>query len=64
MALTDAALRNAKPREKLYGLADGKGLYLFVTPAGGKSWRLKYRYNGKQKDLTLGKYPRSEEHTS
>lgn len=40
MALTDAAIRNAKPREKDYKLADGSGLYLLVTRAGGRLWRL------------------------
>ena len=42
MALTDAAIRAAKPRERDYKLADSGGLYLLVTPAGGKLWRLKY----------------------
>jgi hypothetical protein len=43
MALTDMAVRGAKPRGKEYKLADGAGLYLLVTPAGGRLWRLKYR---------------------
>ena len=46
MALTDAAIRNAKPREKPYKVADSKGLYLQINPAGSKLWRLKYRING------------------
>lgn len=47
MALTNVDIKNAKPREKSYRLYDEKGLYLEVTPAGGKLWRLKYRYGGK-----------------
>ena len=46
MALTDIAIRHAKPGLKQYKLADGAGLYLLVTPAGGKLWRLKYRLAG------------------
>lgn len=57
MALTDKAVRNAKPKDKAYKLTDGGGLFLFVTPAGGKSWRLKFRVGGTEKLLTLGKYP-------
>lgn len=57
MALTDLQVKAAKPREKPYKLADSKGLHLFVTPAGSKSWRLKYRINGKEKRLTFGCYP-------
>lgn len=43
MALTDVAIRNAKPGAKATKLADGGGMFLLVTPAGGKLWRLKYR---------------------
>jgi len=57
MALTDTAIRNAKPRERDYKLADGGGLYLLVTTAGGKLWRLKYRTAGIERKLALGKYP-------
>jgi len=57
MALTDVQLRNAKKSEKPYKLPDGKGLYLYVSTAGGKSWRLDYAYFGKRKTLTLGAYP-------
>ena len=57
MPLNDRQIRNAKPAAKPYKLADGGGLYLAVTPAGGKSWRLKYRIDGKEKLLTIGKYP-------
>ena len=57
MPITDTAVRNAKPRAKPYKLADGGGLFLLVTPAGGKWWRLKYRIGGKEKLLSLGIYP-------
>lgn len=57
MALTDLAVRNAAPREKQYKLTDGGGLYLLVTPAGGKLWRFKFRANGKEKLMAFGKYP-------
>jgi len=57
MPLTDTAIRNAKPGEKARKLSDGAGLYLEVSPAGGKWWRLKYRYGGKEKRLSLGVYP-------
>lgn len=57
MPLTDAAVRNAVPRDKPYRLADSAGLYLEVSPAGGKYWRFKYRFGGKEKRLALGVYP-------
>jgi integrase len=57
MALTDVVVRNAKPRERPYKLPDGGGLYLLVTPAGGRLWRLKYRADGVERKLSLGKYP-------
>jgi integrase len=57
MALTDTAIRNAKPGDKAKRLFDGGGLYLEVAPAGGKWWRLKYRFGGKEKRLSLGVYP-------
>jgi hypothetical protein len=56
-ALTDARITDAKSADKPRKLADGKGLYLFVTPAGGKLWRVQYRFEGKQKLLSFGKYP-------
>lgn len=55
--LTATAVRNAKPKEKTYRIADGGGLYLELTPSGGRYWRLKYRFNGKEKRLALGVYP-------
>ncbi|QEY23822.1 tyrosine-type recombinase/integrase [Neisseria animalis] len=57
MPLNDRQIKNAKPADKPYKLADGGGLHLAVTPAGGKLWRLKYRIDGKEKLLSIGKYP-------
>ena len=56
-ALTDAAIRNAKPAAKPLRLFDGGGLYLEVAPSGGKWWRLKYRFGGKEKRISFGVYP-------
>ena len=55
--LTDTDIRNAKPGNKANKHFDGGGLFLLVTPAGGKWWRLKYRIDGKEKLLSLGIYP-------
>ena len=65
MPLTDLAIRKARPginpkgepTTRLYKMGDSRGLYLEVTPAGGKWWRFKYRYDGKEKRLSLGTYP-------
>ena len=57
MAITDKAARAAKPSEKPYKIFDGEGMYLLVQPDGGKYWRLKYRFAGKEKLLALGVYP-------
>ncbi len=57
MPLTDTALRKAKPTEKTQKLFDGGGLFLEITPAGGKRWRQKYRFAGKEKLLAHGTYP-------
>lgn len=57
MPLTNTAVRNAKPSKKTQKLFDGGGLYLEVAPSGGKWWRLKYRFGGKEKRLSLGTYP-------
>ena len=57
MALTDKAIRAAKHGEKPVRLFDGGGLYLELAPNGGKWWRLKYRFAGKEKRLSLGVYP-------
>lgn len=59
MKLTNTACNSAKPKEKPYKLADGGGMFLEVTPTGSKLWRLKYRYGGKEKLLSLGKYPQT-----
>ena len=56
-ALSDASVRNAKAKTKPYKLSDGEGLFLLVTPAGRKYWRLKYHFAGKEKLLALGVYP-------
>jgi integrase len=55
--LTDNAIRSAKPRDKPYKLFDERGLFLLVTPSGGRWWRLKFRVAGKEKLLSLGVYP-------
>jgi integrase len=57
MALTDIAIRNAKAGAKPVKLADGAGMFLLITPAGGKLWRLKYRIDGREKLLAIGAYP-------
>lgn len=57
MALTDVAIRKAKPAEKPIRMFDGGGLYLEISPSGGKLWRLKYRIDGKEKRLAIGTYP-------
>lgn len=57
MALTDVAIRNAKPGTKPVKLSDGGGMFLLVTPAGGKLWRLKYRVDRREKLLAIGAYP-------
>jgi integrase len=57
MTLKDTNCRNAKPQDKPYRLYDEQGLYLEVQPNGGRYWRLKYRFLGKEKRLALGVYP-------
>ncbi|MDR2875427.1 MAG: integrase arm-type DNA-binding domain-containing protein [Methylobacillus sp.] len=57
MALTDTAVRNAKPDTKPYKLSDEKGLFVLVHPNGSKYFRFKYRFGGKEKTLALGVYP-------
>jgi integrase len=57
MKLTDVQLRSIKPTVKTQKLADGHGLYMVVSPAGGKLWRFDYSHDGKRKTLSLGKYP-------
>ncbi len=57
MPLTDTAIRAAKPQAKPARMFDGAGLYLELSPAGGRLWRLKYRFGGKEKRLSVGAYP-------
>ena len=58
MPLTVTEINNAKAKDKTYRLFDGVGMYLEVSPKGGKWWRLKYRINGKEKRVSLGVYPK------
>lgn len=55
--LTATQIKESKAKDKSYKLFDGGGLYLEVTPSGGKLWKLKYRFNGKEKKYSIGKYP-------
>lgn len=55
--LTIGAVKAAAPQARAYKMTDGGGMYLFVTPAGAKSWRLKYRWRGREKLLVLGRWP-------
>lgn len=55
--LTNTAVKAAKPREKPYKLSDSGGLYLLVNPNSSLWWRLKYRFEGREKSLSLGIYP-------
>lgn len=57
MKLNARQVDTAKPREKAYKLADGAGLYLEVVPSGSRYWRMKYRFNGKEKRMAFGVYP-------
>lgn len=57
MALTDTAIKAAKPADKPVKMTDGDGLYLLVHPNGGKWWRFDYRFDGKRKTLSMGVYP-------
>jgi integrase len=57
VALTELAVRNTKPTDKQQKLFDGGGLFLLITPAGGRRWVLKYRMHGREKSLALGTYP-------
>src|SRR4051812_9238634 len=57
MPLTNTTIRKEKPTARPVKLFDGGGLFLLVMPSGGKWWRLKYRFSGKEKLLSLGVYP-------
>ena len=55
--LNEARIRATRPKDKPYKLRDGRGLYLLVTPTGGRLWRLRFRYGGRENMLSLGAYP-------
>ncbi|WP_442918728.1 Arm DNA-binding domain-containing protein [Limnobacter sp.] len=55
--LTDVQVRALKPKDKQYKVADSEGLYIVVNTTGSKLWRLKYRFHGIEKTLSIGKYP-------
>jgi integrase len=55
--LSETKVRNAKPEGNEYRLFDGGGLFLLVTPTGGKYWHFKYRHDGKEKRISFGPYP-------
>jgi len=57
MKLKDITCKSAKPKDKQYKLTDGNGLYLLIKPNGGKYWRYKYRFMGKEKTYSVGVYP-------
>jgi integrase len=57
MNLTDTQIKRIKPNTKSYKVSDGGGLFLWVTPSGGKVWRWSYRHEGRAKLMTFGKYP-------
>ncbi|MGA1803662.1 tyrosine-type recombinase/integrase [Rhizobium sp. HT1-10] len=55
--LTDSRIKREQAREKPFKIADGGGLFLYVSPSGGKLWRFRYQYGGKEKLLSIGQYP-------
>jgi len=57
MALTDTAIKRARANDRPYRMSDSGGLFLWITPAGGKLWRWKYRHEGLEKLMSFGKYP-------
>lgn len=57
MLLSDKTIRHATSKARPYKLSDGEGLYVLVQPTGSKLWRLKYYFGGKEKVLSIGKYP-------
>jgi len=58
MPLSDATIRNLKPREKPYKVSDFNGLFVLVKPTGSRLWQFKYRLDGKEKLLSIGPYPK------
>ena len=57
MELSDAKIKNAKPSDRQYKLTDEKGLFILVSTNGSKLFRMKYRFDGKEKPLSFGAYP-------
>jgi integrase len=57
LLLTEIEIRKAKTKQTSYQMTDGRGLFLWVTPSGGKLWRWKYRFEGRQKQISYGAYP-------
>ena len=57
MPLTDKEIKALQPREKQFKASDGAGLYLLVRPNGSKLWQMKYKFDGREKTLSFGKYP-------
>lgn len=57
MALTDMTVRNTKPQDRAYKLTDSNGLFLFISPAGSKLWRFRYRFENKEQTFSIGPYP-------
>ena len=55
--LSEIKVRTAKPKESEYKIFDGGGLFLLVTPSGGKLWNLKYLFNNSEKKIAFGPYP-------
>jgi hypothetical protein len=55
--LTVLGIEKLKPKEKSYKVSDGNGLYILIEPAGGKLWRIRYKFDGKEKMLSLGSFP-------
>ena len=55
--LTSKAIENLASKDKGYKVSDGESLYLWITPSGGKIWRIDYRFQGKSKTAVLGSYP-------
>ncbi len=56
-ALTATQIKGVKAKDKKYKLSDGRGLFLLILPSGSKLWRLKYRFNAKEKEYAIGTYP-------
>jgi outer membrane protein assembly factor BamB len=57
MALTETGIRSLKSKEKPFKLGDAGGLYMLANPNGSRLWRMKYRWHGREKTLSIGEYP-------